>query len=159
MDFYISVGIIDIYDWNIRTGALQGKAPRVLRYLDSLLENLTMQVFELQAKGQNVTQWKVVGNAEGFNLIEHGCPICLPLWIQFAQNIETNYVGWLDELIVVDAPPTISVVLDAVRPFLSKQTREAFSIFGMNKKKWQPYIDQRISKDQLSHKYGGTKPF
>ncbi len=118
-----------------------------------------MQVFELQAKGQNVTQWKVLGNAEGFNLIEHGCPICLPLWIQFAQNIENNYAGWCDELIVVDAPPTISVVLDAVKPFLSRQTREAMTIFGMNKKKWQPYIEQRISKDQLTSKYGGTKQF
>lgn len=153
-----TVGVIDIYDWDIRTGALRGKSQRLLRYMDYLLESITTQVFERQAKGMNVTQWKVLGNADGFNLIEHGCPICLPLWIQFVQSLEANYPGWLDEFIVIDAPTTINVVLEAVRPFLSKNTREALKVFGPNRNKWLPYIEQRISKDQRRPQYGGTKP-
>lgn len=71
-----SVGVIDIYDWDVRKIALQGLGGRLLRYMDYLMENITMQVFERQALGMNVTQWKVLGNADGFNLIEHGCPLC-----------------------------------------------------------------------------------
>lgn len=68
--------MIDIYEWDIRRFALQGKGQRLLRYTDYLLENITQQVFERQGLGMNVTQFKVLGNADGFNLIEHGCPLC-----------------------------------------------------------------------------------
>ncbi|CAL8089273.1 unnamed protein product [Orchesella dallaii] len=96
------IGVIDIYDWDIRRAVLQGKGQRLLRYMDYLLESITTQVFERQDRGMNVTQWKVLGNADGFNLIEHGCPLCIPLWIQFIQGLENHYHGWLDELIVID---------------------------------------------------------
>lgn len=70
------------------------------------MENITTQVFERQAKGMNVTQWKVLANCEGFNMITHGCPICLPLWIQFVNSLENHYPGWLDELIAIDGNST-----------------------------------------------------
>jgi hypothetical protein len=152
------VGVIDIYDWDIRAAVLQGKGQRLLRYLDFLLENITMQVFDRQAQGMNVTQWKVIGNADSFNLISHGCPLCIPLWIQFVQGLENHYPGWLDELIIIDAPSTISVILEAIRPFLSRQTRDALKIFSANRSKWMPYLDERISREERRQQYGGTKP-
>lgn len=59
---------------------------------------------------------------------------------------------------VLTAPITINVIFDALRPFLSPQTRDAIRIFGPNKNKWMPYMDQRISRDQRRPQYGGTKP-
>lgn len=64
----------------------------------------------------------------------------------------------LDELIVIDAPTTINVVLEAIRPFLTRATRDALKIFGPNRNKWLPYIEQRVAKDQRRPQYGGTKP-
>ncbi|ODM90086.1 SEC14-like protein 2 [Orchesella cincta] len=61
------VGVIDIYDWDIRRAVIQGKAPRLLRYIVWLVENVTTQVYQRQEKlGMNVTQVVVLGNANGF---------------------------------------------------------------------------------------------
>lgn len=65
------LGSVDIWQWHIRTGIIQGRGQRGLRYVDMLIEDLTMQVFEEQAQGKNVTQFKVLGNAEGIFLFSH----------------------------------------------------------------------------------------
>jgi len=152
------VGVIDIYDWDIRQAAIQGKGQRLLRYLDYLMENVTTQVYERLGAGMPVTQWKVLGNADGFNLIQHGCALCIPLWIQFVQGLEKHYTGWLDEFIIIDAPSTINIVFEAVKPFLSTQTRDAIKIFSANRAKWMPYLEERIERSERRPPYGGTKP-
>ncbi|ODM90084.1 SEC14-like protein 2 [Orchesella cincta] len=151
--------VIDIYDWDIRRSVLQGKGKRGLRYVMSRVENVTGQVYERQEKlGMNVTQIVVLGNAEGFNVIQHGCPVCLSLWIQFVQYIENYYPEVLDELIIIEATPAIQVVLEAIRPFLTRSNREAIKVFGTNKAKWMPYLDNKISKEERRERYGGTRP-
>ncbi|CAL8098288.1 unnamed protein product [Orchesella dallaii] len=152
------VGVIDIYDWDIRQAVLQGNGRRLLRYVIYLVENITTQMYERQELGMNVTQVVVLGNADGFNVIQHGCPLCLPLWIQFIQIVESYYPQALDELIIIDASPAIQVVLEAIRPFLSRTTRDAIKIFGPNRAKWMAYLDDKISKAERRPKYGGTKP-
>ncbi|CAL8098298.1 unnamed protein product [Orchesella dallaii] len=152
------VGVIDIYDWDIRRAVLQGKGQRLLRFVINLVENITTQMYERQELGMNVTQVVVLGNADGFNLIQHACPLCLPLWIQFVQIIESYYPHVLDELIVIDAPATIQVLLEAVRPFLSRSNREAIKVFGPNRSRWMEYLDRKMSKEERRPPYGGTKP-
>ncbi|ODM90692.1 SEC14-like protein 2 [Orchesella cincta] len=115
------IGVIDIYDWDIRRAVIQGKGARMLRYLTSRVENITGQVYERQEQlGMTVTQIVVMGSAAGFNVIQHACPGCLPLWIQFALMIENYYPEILDELIVIDAPPAIQIVLEAIKPFITR---------------------------------------
>ncbi len=80
--------MIDIYEWDIRRAAIQGRGQRLLRYMDYLLENITQQVFERQALGMNVTQFMVLGNADGFNLIEHGCPLCKKKKFFFLNSVK-----------------------------------------------------------------------
>jgi len=62
--------------WNIRDAVITGRGQRLLRYVDSIMENGTNQVFERQRKGMSVTQWKALANTESFNMINHGCPLC-----------------------------------------------------------------------------------
>ncbi|ODM93764.1 SEC14-like protein 2 [Orchesella cincta] len=152
------VGVIDINTWDIRAAVIQGRGQRLLRWLDRLMENITDQVFERQAKGMNVTQWKVLINTDGFNLVTHGCPLCIPVWIQFIQSLENHYAGWMDEMIAIDAPSAVQVILEILRPFLSKSTRDALHIFSPNRTKWMAYLDERISRDERRPLYGGTKP-
>ncbi len=70
------VAELEISEWDVRAAILQGRGQRLLRYVESKLEHVTTEVFERQGKGMNVTQWKVLVNADGFNLVTHGCPIC-----------------------------------------------------------------------------------
>ncbi|ODM90691.1 SEC14-like protein 3 [Orchesella cincta] len=130
----------------------------LIRYLIYGVENITGQVYEQQQKGMNVTQVVVLGSAEGFNLIQHGCPICLPIWIQFVQTIGSHYPEALDELIIINGTPLIKVVLVALKPILSKTNREAIKIFGMNKNEWMEYLDKKVSREERRQHYGGTKP-
>ncbi|ODM89050.1 SEC14-like protein 2 [Orchesella cincta] len=153
------VGVIDIYDWDIRRAVIQGKGARMLRYLTSRVENITGQVYERQEQlGMNVTQIVVMGSAAGFNIIQHACPGCLPLWIQFALMIENYYPEILDELIVIDAPPTIQIVLEAIKPFITRSNREAIKVLSSNRSKWMAYLDNKISREERRREYGGTKP-
>ncbi|ODM89048.1 SEC14-like protein 2, partial [Orchesella cincta] len=137
------IAVLNIYEWDIRKAVLQGRSKRFMRYVIRGVENITGQVYERQQKGMNVTQVVVLGSAEGFNLIQHGCPICLPLWIQFVQTIESHYPEALDELIIINATPLIKVVLETVRPILSKSNREAIKVFGVNKNQWMEYLDKK----------------
>jgi len=152
------IGTIDIGSWNIRSAILSGKGERLLRFLDYSMEHLTHRVFEEQAKGKNVSQWKVLIDADGFNLVQQGCPLCIPLWLQYVQSLENHYGGWIDELIVFNAPPAVSVILETVRPLLTRSTRTTLRIFGQNKSQWGPYLDERVDKSQRRPEYGGTKP-
>jgi len=151
------IGTVDIYEWDLRRAILQGRNQRLLRYLYRLLEDITEQIFEAQENGQNVTRFVVLGNADGFNLVQHACSLCLPTWVQFVQTFETHYPGFLDEVIVVESPATVNVVLDLIRPILSQETKNALHIFGHNREKWMTYLDGKISRDQRRAAYGGTK--
>ncbi|CAL8069526.1 unnamed protein product [Orchesella dallaii] len=152
------IGVVDIGTWDIRAAIIQGRGQRLLRYLDRLMENATDQVFERQERGMNVTQWKVLINADGFNLITHACPRCIPVYIQFVQSLENHYPGWIDELIAVDAPTSVQVIINILQPFLSKSSRESLRIFNSNRVKWMAYLDSKISRDERTSLYGGTKP-
>ncbi|ODM88854.1 SEC14-like protein 2 [Orchesella cincta] len=151
------IGTVDIYEWDIRRAVLQGKTHRLLRYLYRLLEEITGNIFEAQAKGQNVTRFVILGNADGFNVVQHACPLCLPSWVQFVRTFEAQYPGFLDEIIVVEATSTVNVVIDLIRPIISPATRNALKVFGQNREKWMTYLDTKISRDQRRPQYGGTK--
>ncbi|CAL8098304.1 unnamed protein product [Orchesella dallaii] len=151
------VGVIDLYHWDIRRAVLQGKGQRLLRYVINLTENITRQMYERQELGMNVTQVVVLANADGFNVIQHACPLCLPLYIQLVQIIENYYPQVLDELIIIDAPTTIQVVLETIRTFLSRANRDAIKVFGPNRSRWMEYLDNKISKEERRPAYGGTK--
>ncbi|ODM92324.1 SEC14-like protein 2 [Orchesella cincta] len=134
------------------------KGQRHRRFCTSIVENITGQVFERQQKGMQIVQVVALLNADGFNVVQHACPVCIPGWIQFMQTIESYYPEWIDEFIIINAPATVQIVLNAIRPVLSRSTREAVKVFGPNKRKWMDYLDKKISKEERRPQYGGKKP-
>ncbi|CAL8083733.1 unnamed protein product [Orchesella dallaii] len=152
------IGVLDLYEWDIRSAVLQGKTVRLVRYITALVENITGQVCERQQKGMNVTQDVMLLNADGINVVQQACPICLPLWIQFITSIQNYYPEWTDEFIIIDSPPAVQIILNAIRPFLSRNTRNIIKVFGHNRKNWMTYLDNKISRSERRKEYGGTKP-
>lgn len=55
---------------------MAGQARRFTRYLDRAFEDVTHQIREKQAKGENVTQSQFLINLEGFSLAQQGCIQC-----------------------------------------------------------------------------------
>ncbi|CAL8148532.1 unnamed protein product [Orchesella dallaii] len=96
------IGALDISEWDLRRAVLEGKSSRYNRYTVALVENITGQVCERQRKGMNVTQVVVLLYADGLNVVQQVCPICIPLWIQFVTVMENYYAEWIDEFIVID---------------------------------------------------------
>lgn len=63
-------------DWPLRTAVLSGKLPRLKRYGVKAIEVATRKVRALQEQGRNVTQWVMLLNMQGFNVIQNACPSC-----------------------------------------------------------------------------------
>ncbi len=59
-------------DWDLRSGIIQGKRDRVIRYLDKAFEDVAVQIREKQAHGENVTQAIFLINLANFNLAQQG---------------------------------------------------------------------------------------
>ncbi len=97
------IGTINMGPWNIRRMALAGKMPRLQRYMNKLLEEATQAVIREQGKGNNVTQWKVLINLDGFNQIQHACPVCLPAYVNFVNTYEERYPGFADQIININS--------------------------------------------------------
>lgn len=71
--------------------------------MNKLLDELYLRVIDEQYKGNNVTQAKVIFNMEGFNQIQHACPLCLPAYTSFISTYEERYPGYADEVIHVNS--------------------------------------------------------
>ncbi len=54
-------------------------------------------------------------------------------------------------------PQAVNIILEILKPALSKYTREAITILPPNKRKWMAYLDERISRSERRQAYGGTK--
>ncbi|CAL8079960.1 unnamed protein product [Orchesella dallaii] len=151
------IGAFSLSDWDFRKAIASGKQVRLFRFMIKLLDEATNAVLRLQQEGKNVTQWKVLMNMEGFNLVQHGCGSCLPGFSYFVQAYENYYPGFADAIVTINTPSAFQVVLNLVRPVFTPQTRESLKVFGTNRAQWMAYLDKEISKDQRYPEYGGTR--
>lgn len=72
-------------DWNVRAAAVAGKIKHITHYCLRSVERVTTKVRELQAQGNNVTQWVLLLNMDGFNLINQACPTCTSKVFNFSH--------------------------------------------------------------------------
>lgn len=56
-----------------------GQARRFTRYLDRAFEDVSKQIRDKQARGENVTQSQFLINLEDFSLAQQGCIQCMSL--------------------------------------------------------------------------------
>lgn len=72
--------------------------------------------------------------------------------------MEHHYPRGFKEMIVINAPPITAMGLQILKPIMSQDTKTALKVFDNNKKVWMAYLDERISRDQRTVRYGGTRP-
>jgi hypothetical protein len=121
------------------------------------IEAASRRVLEAQKLGQNVTQWQVILNMDRFNLMQHGCLQCLPVYLSFIQAHELQYPFGADRIITINTPASFEIVLTLLRPIMSPAMRDAFISLGRDKKEWRKVVLDLISPDQLAPHFGGTK--
>jgi hypothetical protein len=70
--------VISVYigDWDIRKAALAGKIPRLIKYIDTLVEEVTVLIRKSQDMGQNITQFSLIMDLNNYNLAQQGCAQC-----------------------------------------------------------------------------------
>ncbi|CAL8113431.1 unnamed protein product [Orchesella dallaii] len=73
-------------DWDIRKAVLAGQARRFTRYLDRAFEDVSKQIRDKQARGENVTQAQFLINLENFSVTQQGCIQCLPAIFTYFQH-------------------------------------------------------------------------
>jgi hypothetical protein len=151
------IGAFSLSEWDFRKASATGNQVRLFRYMVKLLDEATNSVIRLQAQGKNVTQYKVLMNMEGFNLVQHGCSSCLPGFTHFVQAYENYYPGFADAIVIINTPSAFQVILNLVRPVFTPYTRDAVKAFGTNRAQWMEYFDKEIAKDQRYPDFGGTR--
>jgi len=151
------IGTANWDEWDIRKGVLAGKLKKMMRWMTYGQETAVRRVRELQAQGKNVTQWHFIINMNNFNLHQHACAQCMPLYTNFISTYEHHYPGSSDKIMLLNTPETFEVVLNLMRPLMSEQTQEALKIYSNNRNEWEHIVFADIKKDQLVKEYGGTK--
>ncbi|OXA58587.1 Patellin-4 [Folsomia candida] len=140
------LSIIDSSSWDVRKAVVTGKGDQLMRYGYRLMETGVQRVYEAQRRHENVTQATTLMNMKGISL-----------YVNFVLAFEHHYPGMAHRVVLINTPASFEIVLAAVRPVMSKETREALVIFGTNKQQWRRYILSMVPPDQLDHQFGGNK--
>jgi len=144
-------------DWNVRQMAVAGKVKQLTLYSLRGIERANTKIRESQAQGKNVTQWILLLNMDGFNLINQACPTCLPLYLGYVSQYEKYWPNTIFRTLLVNTPESFEVILNLIRPIMSPPTRAALKVFSPNKAEWQPYLENLIDPSEFSDWYGGKK--
>jgi len=151
--------IVESYfgDWNVRSMALQGKMKQLILYSLRGIERATTKLRERQAQGKNVTQWILLLNMDGFNVINQACPACLPLYLGYVSQYEKYWPSTIFRSLLINTPESFEIVLNLIRPIMSPPTRAALKVFSSNKAEWKPYLDNLIDPAEISDWFDGKK--
>ncbi|CAL8079992.1 unnamed protein product [Orchesella dallaii] len=144
--------------WNIRRTIMQGRRARILRLTYHMYFGAMQRVMEINRKQPNVTRFNILANFDGFNLVQHACPICVSNYVTLLQMYERFLPDCAEEIIIINAPATWYTLLGMIRPFFSPDLNRALKVFGQNTNVWKPYLDARIDPDKLPEEYGGNRP-
>jgi len=144
-------------DWNVRKQAIAGKIKQLTHYSLRGVERATRGIRRLQGEGKNVTQFILLLNMDGFNLINQACPTCLPLYLGFVSQYEKFWPNTIYRCILVNTPESFEIILNLIRPIMSPQTRANLKVFGSNKAEWKLYLEELIDPEQISEWFDGKK--
>ncbi|ODM88857.1 SEC14-like protein 4 [Orchesella cincta] len=144
-------------EWDFRAVVLAGKSRRLDRYLTYTTEKYVNNVFKAQAAGKNVTRALILIDMDGFSIQRTACPLCIPIFIRWTSTMESYYPQFTNEIVMINAPSAISIPLNAIKPFMTPDTRDQLKAFDTNKQQWMKYLDARVDRSQRTQRYGGTK--
>lgn len=155
------VSTCDLGDWDLRGAILQGRQKRLQRYLIYSLEEGLHAMLKAQQeaiqKNVVVTQGMSLIDLEGGNVLQHLCPRCLSIMLDWLNSMEFYYPRFVKEVIMINAPRVTAIGLNAMKPVMSQETKRSLRLFDTNKEVWMKYLDERIDRSQRYPRYGGTK--
>jgi len=152
------ISTLPLGSWDLRRAVLTGEMKQITRYLDQMLEKVTIRAIELLPNSTNeVPLQDIIVDADAFSVRQHMCLSCLPIHFSFITHYETYYPETTAKMFVINAPRIFSTLLDTVGPILSASTRRAVSIFGHNKNEWSKAILKVVPAGQLTPQFGGNK--
>ena len=68
--------------WDIRKQLLAGNRDKMIRYFDQMCESAHTVIRKDQAAGRNTTQWVQILDLHNYNLRQHACVTCFPLYYE-----------------------------------------------------------------------------
>ncbi|CAL8068084.1 unnamed protein product [Orchesella dallaii] len=144
-------------DWDLRNVHLTGKAPRLLLFLDKMMDDAAKIVRKSQKEGKAVRGFHVLLNLEGFNTVQHGCHKCVLGIVRLLQSYENHFPGLVDKIVIFNAPPTIEAIAPLIKKSITSDLDRHIKVFGSNKAAWKQYLNQFIDEDQLPEDFGGSR--
>ncbi|ODM88895.1 SEC14-like protein 2, partial [Orchesella cincta] len=143
-------------DWDLRAITIAGRSSQFIRYIDMIMEDAAETVRRFQSQGKNVTQFDFLVNMDNYNVITQGCGQCLQFYIALVNGGENHYPGLADKIVLINSPPIFGLVLQVIRPLMSRTTRESLKVLGQDKTQWTKVLWSIADRSQLRPEYGGT---
>ncbi|OXA62237.1 hypothetical protein Fcan01_01323 [Folsomia candida] len=122
----------DISEWDLRQAIVSGKGDKLLRYMIKTVE-------EHPPVCEHLKRWGV------------------SLFVRFLTAHETYYPYGTHKVIIINAAGVFHVVLNIVRPVLSKPMQESLYVFGTDKAEWRKELLSMVPENELAPHFGGTK--
>ncbi|ODM91318.1 SEC14-like protein 2 [Orchesella cincta] len=136
----------NIGDWDLRAIAISGRSSQFIRYIDMIMEDAA----------ETVTQFDFLVNMDNYNVITQGCGQCLQFYIALVNGGENHYPGLADKIVLINSPPIFGLVLQVIRPLMSRTTRESLKVLGQDKTQWTKVLWSIAERSQLRPEFGGT---
>ncbi|OXA63241.1 SEC14-like protein 4 [Folsomia candida] len=149
--------LIEIKHADPRRIVLQGKGDRLVRYLDKGFDETCGLVREMGDRYGNMTRGNALINADGFNLVQHGCLQCVPYMLRHLFSFVNYFPECIDKMIFVNCPRTVEQLLNLAKTAITEEMRNSIFIYGKDKRVWMQALSQDFDQDQLPPSLGGTK--
>ncbi|XP_021960400.1 SEC14-like protein 4 isoform X1 [Folsomia candida] len=143
--------------WDFRQVILAGKRHQMLRYIFKMLDDIDRAIQRQQDEGKMVTRGSHVSNLKGYNLRQHSCVQCIPLYLEMIQALDSYYPALYDKMVLVNVPSVFEAMLNIMKQAMTPDTGKRIQVFGTSQQKWQNYLLEWIDRDELPVDFGGNK--
>jgi len=132
--------------WDISQEASSGDYKRLVRYMTAnMMEHADSKV----RSNDDISQFDIIIDMEGYSLEKHGCVQCLQLARELLKNAEAGYSGAADNVFIINAPVIFENVYPMIsRAFLEEKSRDSTKVLG-GRETYEPILLQHIAKEQF----------
>jgi len=140
---------VNKWEWSeaIKTGEMEKWKRTFYRMMDEGA-NKTLANFDA-GTGTHV-RFYVIADYVWWDLERGTCPLCMTEIAEIARRFESRWPRIKSHVIIINTPPTWTIILNLIKPIFSKETNEALKVHGQEKKQWFPLLQKDISDEELA---------
>ncbi|XP_021953391.2 SEC14-like protein 4 [Folsomia candida] len=143
-------------DWDVRGVTVSGKLHRGIRYIDRVIEEASAIVRAMQENGDNVTRLVQLIDMRQFNFVQHGCPVCITLYVYAIQTYRDHFPGTVHKVIMLNVPSYFLSIWRLIRHLLPEEERNLIVLHGRDETTWKKALLKDIDYTELTTEYGGV---